>query len=133
MLEVTVTQTHIDRGDRGKCGTCPVALALKSHYAEVSVSSCHAYTRTDRNADWTVTRLPHDACRFIQNFDADRAVLPFTFTLGDDPNRPLDPYETEMLDLPEGYEIPFEPFGPDEEAEPWHPEGWDWLAEGDAE
>lgn len=80
-MRVTVSQAHIDRGTPLTCGFCPLALALQEQtgerwhviapFAVPNVRLCDATARVP---------LPPEATRFIERFDGDLPVEPFSFT-----------------------------------------------------
>jgi hypothetical protein len=81
-VTVTVTQEHIDAGERESCSSCPVALAFAAAIPEAIDSAV-----TWRYASvWFGSRgvvnykLPPSATGFIGAFDSEEPVAPFTFT-----------------------------------------------------
>lgn len=80
-LTVHVTQSHIDRGVRCKCRSCPIALALQEQHPRDDEREW----ATDGNEVFTgykpVAILPPFARRFVDWFDLGRPVAPFTFEL----------------------------------------------------
>lgn len=91
-MKISVTQEHIDAGERGECGRCPVALAFGD--AGFNVSVCPAYVEfykadSNRHGGTFICRrpLPQEAGLFIYRFDKDGpgAVAPFEFEMPDLP------------------------------------------------
>ena len=78
-ITVHVTQQDIDAGERGKCGRCPVALALNRHIApEQAIVLGRRWQVMD--AEPVVRyRLPLRASVWIFDFDEGLPVAPFTF------------------------------------------------------
>lgn len=76
-MRIEVTQEHIERGIRGACGCCPVALAIHSasNAEVVSVSSGWAYL------DHRGFVLPPHVRRAIDTYDDQGVMIPFTFEL----------------------------------------------------
>lgn len=78
-FDMSVTQAMIDKGDRAKCGSCPIALAfLDIGATEVSVGvmdASFAYNGL-RYRIW----LNPTVQKFIEDFDKKQKVEPFTFT-----------------------------------------------------
>ena len=75
-MNIKVTQEHIDKGIRGKCRLCPIALAIKDEIGKIVMVNVF-----DVDIDGQVIRLPTTAFDFVQRFDADLKVSPFTFEL----------------------------------------------------
>ena len=87
-VEVTVSQASIDIGERGHCGLCPIALELDTlvkgnpNYMQErsSVGSFRATLKTI-NGESLYYVLPKVARLFVQRFDCNLSVKPFTFTI----------------------------------------------------
>jgi hypothetical protein len=84
-IKLEVTQQDIDRGKRGECDKCAVALALSRQLPqyEPSVGNLSGITLYDKES-----RLPIYECdntkkiqEFISKFDAGEPVKPDTFSL----------------------------------------------------
>lgn len=71
---VNVTQKHIDEGIRCKCDSCPVALALEDDTGVKWWVGCYSFRRGLANLS-----MPVLVDLWIQNFDAGRPVVPFSF------------------------------------------------------
>lgn len=86
-LTVTVTQKHIDKGVRGACAACPIALALTAQHKDrgrwgVGCGKVWTYDLVDGEARNTrFYELPKPAREFINAFDGNKPVAPFTFEL----------------------------------------------------
>lgn len=90
---IKVKQCDIEQGKRGKCGACPVALALfrkfgierpKRIYSgcpRVLVGAGCATFRMVKYGPQLEGQLPRRAQNFIFKFDHDMRVKPFKFTL----------------------------------------------------
>jgi hypothetical protein len=77
IIQVSVTQEHIDQGSTHSCASCPVALALRDTGPENSYLVNYASLHNIYNE--RVATLPGAAIRFITEFDAGYDVQPFTF------------------------------------------------------
>lgn len=91
-LEIDVTRDHIDRGYRGNCGRCPVALALAERYPDY-VINVGPWDVVLYNTKLQVSRLyhlPYDVCCWIAAFDIGRPVTPLTVRY---PPRPAEPFK----------------------------------------
>src|SRR5690348_452339 len=81
-FQIEVTQEDIDKGLKGNCSACPIALAVNRTIpgANSTVSDMfnHVYCPgvSRKNAD-----TPDDAAWFISDFDDGKPVEPFSFTL----------------------------------------------------
>jgi hypothetical protein len=78
---IHVTQEDIDRGKAGDCGKCPIALAalrafLGARWVSVTGDILVSF-ESGRAQDWS---MPDLAISFMDTFDHDYAVTPFTFT-----------------------------------------------------
>ena len=72
-MRIQVTQQDIDNGTRREGDSCPIALACSRLGLEVDV-----HNTSIEIAD-KLHRLPHEAIRFVSNFDDGNDVLPFEF------------------------------------------------------
>jgi hypothetical protein len=81
-MKIEVTQKDIDKGHRSSCYECPIAHAFKRkvknkiRYGFAVNSECIEYLTKDM---WYSYNLPKKAKLFIQRFDRDYPVKPFTF------------------------------------------------------
>lgn len=77
-MKIRVTQKHIRRGVAGESQACPIALALHEatgHRFIVDSSEL-------MDDVWSVRfRAPASVSRFVERFDQEDAVKPFTFNL----------------------------------------------------
>lgn len=90
IIQIDVTQDHIDNGKRYECNACPVALAFQKHinddysfeindeYIDV-VTKFNGYTQAEITVPCTVTA-------FVRDFDSIKPVKPFSFQI-DIPDR----------------------------------------------
>ena len=77
MVRIDVTQEDIEHGCKRDDVKCPIALALRRvGYKHISVSSYIAWMENDRH---TLRQTPPDAAKFIEDFDNNREVKPFSF------------------------------------------------------
>lgn len=78
MLEVKVTQEHIDKGQRGEGDACPIALALLKgrEYKQF----LQVFVDVDNiSFDDELYRTSRKATKFIEDFDNGKEVKPATF------------------------------------------------------
>lgn len=78
---ITVTESHIKRGNIAESKSCPIALAFHSKkYTNVDVDGDTVVftNRSGREIDFA---LPNKAKKFIDRFDSGKKVKPFSFTL----------------------------------------------------
>jgi hypothetical protein len=88
-MKITVTQEHIDRGKRGKCDSCPIALAILDDVSidEAKVGAIIAtISRKKPIISWSRVStedyyLPQSAIDFVRKFDDSSHVEPFSFEL----------------------------------------------------
>ena len=83
-MKIEVTQKDIDKGLKSTCYYCPIALAfkrkIKSEIAlgvAVNAKNVHHF----HEKSWHRYDLPKEAKKFIQRFDSDQPVKPFTFEI----------------------------------------------------
>ena len=79
LLNVTVTEDHIARGERGQCSSCPLALAVLDATGLTPSVSLRRVLIPGMSGDWIF--LPDKAIRFRERFDDGKKVTPFSFTL----------------------------------------------------
>jgi hypothetical protein len=84
-ININVTQACIDRAIRSDCRACPIALAAMMAMPDadiINVGSC-VMTVVDDSGDNVKSRyvLPNSARNFIQQFDCNLPVKPFSFTI----------------------------------------------------
>jgi hypothetical protein len=78
---ITVTQSDIDAGQRGKCADCPVALAIKRHClpsVEVSVIIWVCFRLGKKVWSWP---LPDEERQRIRDFDSGQKMAPHSFEI----------------------------------------------------
>jgi hypothetical protein len=76
---VNVTAEHIANGQRAVAAACPVAIALSEQTGlpvRVGIHTAIGESYTSRHAE-----LPLKAVRWIERFDYDQPVEPFSFEL----------------------------------------------------
>lgn len=76
-MKIIVTQNHIDRGVRGSCYSCPVALATRD-------AGCQCVLHLDYLCKYNEDqkfKLPKEVRNFIVEHDAWKDVRPFEFDL----------------------------------------------------
>lgn len=84
-LKIKVTQEHISRGVRGRCHSCPIALAVREHGYQtpfVGVRNIYPYGVDmcgNFNLPFKIAHMPQTAVDFARNFDYGRQVEPFEF------------------------------------------------------
>jgi hypothetical protein len=96
-MKIIVTQKDIDKGVKSSCYECPIARAFKRKVKNkirygfaVNSESIEHFTKDM----WYIYALPKEAKKFIQRFDHDQPVKPFTFEAQKDKvkNHPLSKY-----------------------------------------
>lgn len=80
---INVTQEHIDKGMKGNCRKCPIALAVEQDYKPLAPPqvglTCMLITDLEGKA--VTVSLPDECSNFIFRFDSERDVKPFSFEL----------------------------------------------------
>jgi len=83
-LVVTVTRQDIKKGRPGMCDKCPVALALlratNAFRVTIGDTMDEPLFWVKDGAKWTHPMYT-SICTFVDNFDDDKPVQPFAFTL----------------------------------------------------
>ena len=86
-MKIKVTQKDIDKGLKSTCYYCPVALAFKRKIKSeipcgvaVNAKNIHHF----HGKSWDRYNLPKEAKKFIQRFDNDQSVKPFSFEIKKD-------------------------------------------------
>jgi len=77
MSQIAVTAEHIDQGKLGDPSKCPVALALREHFPDATIS---VLCDDMWIGEWTGT-TPSEVAAFIDAFDHSLFVEPFEFEL----------------------------------------------------
>jgi len=77
-MKVTVTQQHIDKGVKGSCGFCPIALAIKEAF-----NTDYVLVASDLDIGESIRDFPtpEEVQQFYCDFDRGQPVQPFTFEL----------------------------------------------------
>lgn len=84
-LTITVTQDDINLGEKGKCNSCPIALAAQRalHTDAVTVGSAAIFGKMTEQGEFEdIYELPPEARDFIVTFDdpfREYEMEPFTF------------------------------------------------------
>ena len=81
-MKITVTQQHIDNGDRGSCTHDPIALAMKDAGLEKAWSGVFGLSWRQNHKDYFV-QTPKSVVEFMVAFDNKQPVEPFEFSLGE--------------------------------------------------
>lgn len=86
-FNLDVTIADIIQGEKGNCGKCPIALAMRRKFpnyeANVTSQRIKVFERCVHGAVLVATYfLPAEAVRFVGNFDSGSKVIPQTFRLG---------------------------------------------------
>lgn len=84
LTKVEVTQEDIDNGKMKSCDFCPVALAVNRvirPQRDAQVYACIVIIRHEEGQRGGFPSLPLAAQEFIENFDDERDVEPFSFAL----------------------------------------------------
>lgn len=82
-ITINVTQEHIDRGKVGSTYACPIALACRDAGL---LSPFVTWDIIEWGGDEGVTLpTPHTAQTFIEDFDAEEQVVPFSFDIEFEP------------------------------------------------
>jgi nitrate/TMAO reductase-like tetraheme cytochrome c subunit len=86
-MKIIVTQKDIDKGLKSSCYECPIAHAFKRKLKNkvpcgVAVNAENVYHFDGKSLD--KYNLPKEAKKFIQRFDNDQPVKPFTFEIEKD-------------------------------------------------
>jgi hypothetical protein len=90
IVNVNVTQNHIDKGERHSSGRCPIALALSDvkrfgfrRFQGASVGSREAAVTMKRSKECLFGPLPLIARHFVEDFDryGAKGVRPISFTM----------------------------------------------------
>ena len=77
---VKVMQRHIDKGIGGDCGKCPIALALLDvGFTHVDVDTNNIMINYKDKTYYI--DLPDEAVEFIERFDNELPVNPFSFSI----------------------------------------------------
>ena len=84
IVQIEVTQAHIDRGVREECYKCPVSLAIgdrlnESSFAEVFHEEVSIWGNDTGGYD--DIPFPENVSRRIYVYDNEYIMFPFTFTL----------------------------------------------------
>lgn len=87
MIIINVTQDEINRGERNKCKSCPIALSIirSVDYPHVYVGKniVTFYTSHDfsRILPSKIVKLPKEIQNWIYAFDSKMPVMPISFEL----------------------------------------------------
>ena len=81
MIIINVTADDIVNGIRGKCVSCPVALAISKVFPKYFVVVRNTEVHLNHSALVQTIQLPNSAVNFIDDFDNNKPVEPFSFEL----------------------------------------------------
>jgi hypothetical protein len=82
-MKITVTQQHIDQGQKGSPTRDPIAFAM----ADAGLESPNAgvtHLRWYKDGRRQYVEVPREVYDFMLNFDTGRAVKPFEFQIMDE-------------------------------------------------
>lgn len=82
-IKINVKNKYIEKGVRNSFGRCPIALAITDQCKPIkgiAVEVCGGVFCNDNIMRW---QLPRSARRFINKFDTNKVVEPFSFYLQD--------------------------------------------------
>ena len=81
-MKIEVTQKDIEKGFQGKCTLCPIALAFKrsTNFKRVYVN-CTSIGVLQYGKGLKSYKLPKKAQTFVNRFDKNETVKPFSFEL----------------------------------------------------
>lgn len=77
MLEINVTQEHINQGLKGDSCRCPVALAIKEQFSNARAIVTQIFIEADGKAYNPNTKV----IEFMERFDIGKSVEPFSTKL----------------------------------------------------
>jgi hypothetical protein len=81
---IIITQDDINKGKRGECSLCPVALAAQRAFPDKcpQVAAWNMYLDSSADVlDGPSITLPDEVREFIVAFDRGQSVSPFAFTI----------------------------------------------------
>lgn len=78
---IEVTQADIDKGVRGSCGKCPVALALNRATGRESSVDADSLGFEGGECKFDACRAPVEVTAFVRAFDNTAPVKPFSFEI----------------------------------------------------
>jgi hypothetical protein len=83
-VTISVLQEHIDKGEKKSPCNCPIALAIKSQCRAISCivsgDNENEFLLESRHK-WVQFKLADLGKQFILDFDSDRPVKPFDFSI----------------------------------------------------
>jgi hypothetical protein len=88
-LTIDVTWEDIDRGQRGICARCPIALAAERAGIQQPLVFSLGIWHHSGSGFWS--SIPDEAIRFLEDFDTGSPVAPFTFEVNEAPSLLLPP------------------------------------------
>ncbi len=86
---INVTQDHIDSGFKKNACHCPIALACRAALGVYTTVSKEKIIFRAKDDIFEKMRTPKAAAEFIDKFDNDLPVLPFTFEIPCQPSMSL--------------------------------------------
>ena len=81
-MKITVTQEHIDNGDRGSCTHDPIALAMRNAGLEAPWVGPAGISWKIEHRNYFM-QTPRIVLDFMLAFDNKQPVEPFEFSLGE--------------------------------------------------
>lgn len=81
IVTINVTQEDIDHGEKGNCSRCPVALAASRVLYHPTIWPCGIWFGRPCSMNRCSVPTPPEVTKFVSDFDSDRPVEPFSFTL----------------------------------------------------
>lgn len=84
---IRVTKQDIKNGKRGKCRTCPIALAVArktDSFARVTGDEISIFDTKHARKSTKRWSTPCEVQEFVINFDSGADVIPFSFELSND-------------------------------------------------
>lgn len=80
-ITINVTQEHIEKGKVGMTNSCPIALACSDAGLPTPFVTWDTIEWGPQGEDGIAVPTPHIAQTFIEDFDAEEYVVPFSFDI----------------------------------------------------
>jgi len=83
VIEIEVTEQHIEQGEGGNCERCPIALAIHALIPclALDVNPDVIVLKMNEGGPWRTLTTPPAVAEFIGRFDGGYFVKPFSFEL----------------------------------------------------